>query len=83
MKDMRVILVVVLAALFAIPSYGQLSEVEQYNPNSIEPIPRYEHLFKRRLWRIIDLKEKQNKGFFARGGEITGVILNAVMFQQA
>lgn len=60
------------------PSYGQLSEVDQYNPNSIEPIPRYEHLFKRTVWKLIDLKEKQNKGFFARGGEITKVILEAI-----
>lgn len=71
-------IVVVLAGLFIAPAYGQLAEVEQYNPNSIEPIPRYEHLFKRRVWRVIDLKEKQNKGFFASGGEITSFIINAV-----
>lgn len=69
---------VVLVGIFTIPVYGQLSEVEQYNPNSIEPIPRYEHLFKRTVWRTIDLKEKQNKGFFARGGEITAFLLDAI-----
>lgn len=68
----------VLAGFFTIPAMAQKSELDQYNPNSIEPIPRYEHLFKRRVWRTIDLKEKQNKGFFARGGEITQFIINAV-----
>lgn len=69
---------VVFVGIMAMPAYGQLSELDQYNPNSIEPIPRYEHLFKRRVWRTIDLKEKQNKGFFARGGEITAFLLDAV-----
>jgi gliding motility associated protien GldN len=29
------------------------------------------------VWRIIDLREKQNKGFFARNGEITRLIMDA------
>ena len=51
---------------------------EQYNPNSINPIPKYEHHYKRRVWRTIDLYEKQNKGFFSNNGEITRLIINAV-----
>lgn len=51
---------------------------EQYNPNSINPIPKYEHHYKRRVWRTIDLYEKQNKGFFSNNGEITKLILEAV-----
>lgn len=51
---------------------------EQYNPNSINPIPKYEHHYKRRVWRTIDLTEKQNKGFFSNNGEITKLILDAV-----
>jgi gliding motility associated protien GldN len=53
-------------------------ELPQYNPNSINPIPRYEHLYKLRVWRKIDLKEKQNKGFFSSNGEITKLIMDAV-----
>src|SRR5688572_13736364 len=52
-------------------------EEVQYNPNSLNPIPRYEQLYKLRVWRTIDLKEKQNKGFFARNGEITKLIMEA------
>lgn len=51
---------------------------DQYNPNSIDPIPKYEHLFKRRVWMRIDLDEKQNKGFFAKNGELSKLILDAV-----
>ncbi|MDX1629040.1 MAG: gliding motility protein GldN [Fulvivirga sp.] len=72
------IIAVVFVGVFTTPVLGQLSELDQYNPNSIEPIARYEHLFKRRVWVNVDLKEKQNKGFFARGGEITKFIVEAV-----
>lgn len=50
----------------------------QYNPNSLNPIPLYEQHYKVRVWRNIDLREKQNKGFFARNGEITKLIVDAV-----
>src|SRR5688572_20455904 len=69
---------VLFLALLVLPMavFAQPEEV-QYNPNSLNPIPRYEHLYKLRVWRIIDLREKQNKGFFARNGEISKLILDA------
>jgi gliding motility associated protien GldN len=70
-------LVGVLLALVPFMAVGQ-PELPQYNPNSIDPIPRYEQHYKLRVWRKIDLREKQNKGFFARNGEITKLILDAV-----
>ena len=66
-------------AFVGITSWASAQEVEgQINPNSLIPIPKYEQLFKVRLWRVIDLREKQNKGFFARGNEITKLILDGV-----
>ncbi len=53
-------------------------EESQVNPNSILNIPRYEQLYKMRVWRRIDLKEKQNKGFFAQGNELTKLIAKGV-----
>ncbi len=50
----------------------------QYNPNSLNPIPVYEQHYKVRVWRNVDLREKQNKGFFARNGELTKLIVDAV-----
>ena len=33
------------------------------NPNSVERIPYYEQLYRFRVWRTVDLNEKQNSGF--------------------
>src|SRR5690606_36096284 len=59
-------------------NYYKAEIEQQYNPNSINPIPKYEHHYKRRVWRTIDLREKQNKGFFSNNGEITKLIVDAV-----
>ena len=67
----------VLALITPVVLFAQPEEV-QYNPNSLNPIPRYEQLYKLRVWRIMDLKEKQNKGFFASNGEITRLLMDAV-----
>jgi gliding motility associated protien GldN len=76
---MKVMSRFILIVLGVVPllAIGQ-KEMPQYNPNSINPIPRYEHLYKRRVWRDVDLREKQNKGLFARNGEITKLIVDAV-----
>ena len=50
----------------------------QYNPNSLNPIPVYEQHYKVRVWRNIDLREKQNKWFFAKNGEISKLVVDAV-----
>lgn len=82
----KVILFAALSA-YAFASSGQNAESdefyrveieEQYNPNSINPIPKYEHHYKLRVWRTVDLREKQNKGFFSNNGEITRLIVDAV-----
>ncbi len=53
-------------------------ELPQYNPNSINPIPAYEQLFRFRVLRKVDLAEKQNKGFFAKNQEISKLIIDMV-----
>lgn len=75
---MRMLKRVVLCALIGSPLavFAQPDEI-QYNPNSLDPIARYEQHYKLRVWRTIDLREKQNKGFFARNGEITKLIMDA------
>src|SRR5687767_3667720 len=67
-----------LLALGLLPlcAHAQADEV-QYNPNSMNPIARYEHLYKLSVWPEVDLREKQNKGFFARNGEISKLIIDA------
>jgi gliding motility associated protien GldN len=71
-------LTIFLLANFCAASLLAQEDVPQYNPNSLNPIPRYEQLYKVKVWREVRLDEKQNKGFFARSNEITKLILDAV-----
>ncbi|MEK6780871.1 MAG: gliding motility protein GldN [Bacteroidota bacterium] len=75
---MRNVVKIVCVGLISSSSvFAQETDV-QYNPNSVDPIPKYEQLYKVRVWRQIDLSEKQNKGFFANNGQITKLILDAI-----
>jgi len=67
-----------LALVFGSACAFAQQEEGQVNPNSLLTIPKYEQLYKVKVWRTIDLKEKQNKGFFAKGNEITKLIVQAV-----
>lgn len=58
-------------------SYAQERELE-VNPLSVYPILNHDIMFKKRVWRRMDLKEKQNRPFFAFNNEITKIIIEAV-----
>ena len=73
------IFIVLLSTVISGVMAQEVQDLEiQYNPNSLNPIPVYEQHYKVRVWRNIDLKEKQNKGFFPRNGEISKLIIEAV-----
>ena len=55
----------------------QVSTTQSSNP-SARPIPESDILFKKTVWRKIDLREKQNKPMFSENREITKVIISAV-----
>src|SRR5690349_9500565 len=57
---------------------GQYDPEAAVNPNSMFNIPVYEQVYKVRVWRDMYLNEKQNKGFFARGNEMTRVLIEAI-----
>ena len=69
------------AALIALSvgAQAQVGEVDGYNPNSIRPIHETDQLYKTRVWRRMDLREKQNKPFFSENRRITRVIIESVM----
>ncbi len=48
------------------------------NENSVYPIPYNNQMYKRTVWRRMDLKEKQNRPFFSTSNEITRIIISAV-----
>lgn len=72
---------IALAGFFSasfLSSNAQVDELVQYNPNSIEPIPAYEHHYKTRVWRDVYLEEKQNKGFFAMKTELSRFVIDLI-----
>lgn len=49
-----------------------------YNPNSTERIPYYEQLYRFRVERIVDLKEKQNAGFKSAQSDLADFLLRNI-----
>lgn len=48
------------------------------NPNSIDKIAYYEQLYRFRVWREVDLREKQNAGFKSAESDITNFLLKSI-----
>ncbi|MBD1397260.1 gliding motility protein GldN [Pontibacter sp. JH31] len=55
----------------------QVSTTQSSNP-SARPIPESDVLFKKTVWRKIDLREKQNRPMFSENREITKILISAV-----
>ncbi len=49
------------------------------NEYSVNPIPFYEQLYKKRIWSRVDLKQKQNRGFFSINRELTKILIEAII----
>lgn len=71
-------LCMLFAAAFQSEELMAQERIPEYNPNSVYAIPESEIMYRRRLWRRMDLNEKMNEPFFAFGNEITKVIIDAV-----
>ena len=86
MKQFNKILVlfVLLSTLSVDNTYSQSfterigAESNGYNPLSLRKVHESYLMWKKTLWRRVDLKEKQNKPFFARNREISKIIIEAV-----
>ncbi len=62
-----------------IPQALRAQEVSSdMNPNSVYPIPESNQMYKKTVWRRMDLKEKQNRPFFSTSNELTRIVINAV-----
>ena len=59
-------------------SYSQAEVSNGYNPLSLRQVHESYLMWKKTLWRRIDLNEKQNKPFFARNRELSKIIIDAV-----
>ena len=59
-------------------AYAQSEVSNGYNPLSLRQVHESYLMWKRTLWRRVDLMEKQNKPFFAINRELSKVIIEAV-----
>jgi gliding motility associated protien GldN len=74
---MRKALFLLLLLSVAYGSYAQRYDTI-YNPNSVEKIPFYEQLYRWRVWRNINLLEKQNAGFKSAKSDIGAFLIKAI-----
>lgn len=76
-KALLSILILFLIGFISIESSAQ-EEKPVANENSVYPIPFNDQMYKRTVWRRMDLKEKQNRPFFSTSNEITRIMIDAV-----
>lgn len=72
---------IALAAMIALGGAGTAQAQErasEYNENSVHPIRESDIMLRKRIWRRIDLNEKQNKPFFSFNNEISKILVEAV-----
>lgn len=49
-----------------------------YNPLSRRPVHLSDQMYRKTVWRKLDLREKQNKPFFSNGREMSRILIDAV-----
>ncbi|PIB37292.1 hypothetical protein BFP72_18690 [Reichenbachiella sp. 5M10] len=57
---------------------AQENEAMGYNPDAVRPVHESYKMFKKTIWRRMDMKEKQNAPFFSRNGELSTIVIEAV-----
>lgn len=79
MKNLSKIASVVMLSLTACSWVSaQEKDNKGKNPDSVRPIDESNIMWKQRLWRRMDLNEKQNQPFFSKGNEITKYLIEWV-----
>jgi gliding motility associated protien GldN len=73
---MKVASIFLLSFGLAAGAFAQQDTV--YNPNSTERIPYYEQLYRWRVWRTVDLNEKQNAGFKSAQSDIARFLITSI-----
>ncbi len=73
---MKLLIFCLISVGFASESFAQQDTI--VNPNGIEKIPYYEQLYRFRVWRTVDLQEKQNSGFKSAKSDIAKFLLQSI-----
>ena len=72
------VLFILLSLTSVDETYSQAEVSNGYNPLSLRQVHESYLLWKKTLWRRVDLGEKQNKPFFARNRELSKILIEGV-----
>ena len=78
MKATHTLAALATGLLLSIAAQAQEQATTASSTGSRRPIPLSDQMFRKSIWRAIDLREKQNQPMFSEGKEISRVILDAV-----
>ena len=74
----KVLPITAVALLTALSGRAQEQATSTVSTGAIREIPPSDQMFRKTIWRAIDLREKQNRPMFSDGHEISRVIIDAV-----
>src|SRR6478672_3894481 len=77
MKNLRAICMMAGLCL-SFSSFAQMPSSSIQGQTTQPPIPENDMMYRKTIWRTIDLREKQNKPFFANNRQITKVLIDGV-----
>ena len=78
MKSIHTLAAVAAGLSLSLTASAQEQATTASSNGSHRPIPPSDQMFRKSIWRQVDLREKQNKPMFSEGKEISRVILEAV-----
>lgn len=78
MKSVQFVVALATLAALAVPAMAQEQATTANSSGSIRPIPQSDQMFRKTIWRSLDLREKQNRPMFSEGKEISRIIIEAV-----
>jgi hypothetical protein len=78
MKSISTFAAIAAGLSLSLSASAQEQATTASSTGSHRPIPPSDQMFRKSIWRQVDLREKQNKPMFSEGKEISRVILEAV-----
>ena len=78
MKSLHTMAAIAAGLSLSLTASAQEQATTASSTGSHRPIPLSDQMFRKSIWRQVDLREKQNKPMFSEGKEISRVILDAV-----
>ena len=78
MKSIHTLAAIAAGLSLSLTASAQEQATTATSTGSHRPIPPSDQMFRKTIWRQVDLREKQNKPMFSEGKEISRIILEAV-----